>query len=151
MSDSVHKFTSIESLFEFPFSIAEAGIPFSNLLINVEKPIVNNGDVTIGVIINIQAMGQVVNPKIFNVETRESLILNITLQDGDLVTINTRQGEKAITLLRDGVTTNLIGSLEQGSSWFMLAPGDNVFTTAADSLAENMLVTFTVTDQFEGV
>ena len=151
VSDSVQEFASIESLFEFPFSIAEAGIPFSNLLINVEKSIINNGDVTTGVIINIQATGQVVNPKTYNVGTRESLILNTTLQDGDLVTINTRQGEKAITLLRDGVTTNLIGSLQQGSSWFMLEPGDNVFTTAADSLAENMLVTFTITDQFEGV
>lgn len=151
VSDSVQEFASIESLFEFPFSIAEAGIPFSNMLVNVEKSIINNGDVTTGVIITIQATGQVVNPKIYNVETRESMILNTTLQDGDLVTINTRQSEKAITLLRDGVTSNLIGALQQGSSWFRLDPGDNLFTTVADSLAENMLVTFTITDQFEGV
>lgn len=151
VTDSVQEFASVESLFEFPFSIAEAGIPFSELIVGLEKSIINNGDVTTGVIINIQATGQVVNPKIYNVETRESLILNTTLQRGDLVTINTRQAEKAITLLRNGVTTNLIGSLAQGSTWFALAPGDNVFTITADGLPENMLVTFTITDQFEGV
>lgn len=154
VSDSVQEFASVIALFEFPFSnesITENKITFSELLIGLEKSIINNGDVTTGVIITIQATGQVVNPKIYNVETRESLILNVTLKDGDLITINTRQSEKAITLLRDGVTSNLIGSLEQGSTWFTLQPGDNVFTTAADTLVENMLVTFTITDQYEGV
>lgn len=127
------------------------GIEFSELLLGVEKDIINNGDVTTGVIIEIQATGQVVNPKIYNVETSESMILNITLQRGDLVTINTKQSEKAITLLRNGITSNLIGSLEQGSTWFALIPGDNIFTIAADSLVENMLVTFIITDQYEGV
>lgn len=149
--DSVQEFVTVESLFEFPFDIEAAGVEFSELLLNVEQDIINNGDVTTGVIINIQATGQVVNPKIYNVETSESMILNVTLQTGDLVTINTKQSEKAITLLRAGVTSNLIGSLQQGSTWFTLIPGDNIFTVAADGLVENMIVTFTITDQYEGV
>lgn len=151
VSDSVKEFVTIESLFEFPFDIAEEGIPFSELILGAEEDIINNGDVTTGIIINIQAVGQVVNPKIFNVETRESLILNTTLESGDLVTINTKQGEKSINVLRNGTLINLIGSLAEGSTWFKLIPGDNLFTIDADSQVENMLVTFTITDQYEGV
>lgn len=150
-TDSVQEFAAIEDLFEFPFDIAEEGTEFSDLLLGLEKSIINNGDVETGVVITLQATGSVVTPKIYNVETAESFILNTTLQAGDLVTINTRQGEKAITLLRNGVSSNLIGALEQGSSWFILNPGDNVFTVAADANPENMIVTFTVTDQYEGV
>lgn len=151
VNESIQEFANVESLFEFPFSIPAAGVEFSSILVYVEKSIINNGDIDTGVIIFIKTTGQVVNPKIYNVDTRESLILNITLQDGDLVTINTRHGEKSITLLRNGVTSNLIGSLADGSTWFDLVPGDNLFTIAADSLVENMVVTFSIVDQYEGV
>lgn len=151
VNENAQEFISINGLFEFPFDIEAAGVEFSEMLIGQEQNIVNNGDVTTGVIITIQATGAVTTPKIYNVDTGESLIIDTTLQTGDVVTINTKQGEKAITLLRNGVTSNLIGSLAEGSTWFTLIPGDNVFTLAADSLAENMLVTFTVTDQYEGV
>ena len=151
VNESVQEFASIESLFEFPFDIPAAGVEFSSILTNVEQSIINNGDLDTGTIITIQATGQVVTPKIYNVDTGELFILNTTLQDGDLVTINTRRGEKSITLLRAGVTSNLIGSLADGSTWFELIPGDNVFTVAADSLVENMIVTFSLIDQYEGV
>ena len=132
-------------------SYFKPGIEFSSILTYVEKSIINNGDLDTGVVITIEAIGQVVTPKIYNIDTSESMILNTTLQDGDLVTINTRRGEKSITLLRNGVTTNLIGALADGSSWFELVPNDNLFTIAADSLAENMVVTFTIVNQYEGV
>lgn len=127
------------------------GIEFSSISIYAEKSIINNGDVDIGVIITIQARGMVETPKIYNVDTGESFILNINLQEGDLITINTKRGEKSVTLTRNGVTTGIVGSLADGSSWFQLVPGDNVFTIAADSLAENMVVTFIIVDQYEGV
>jgi hypothetical protein len=73
------------------------------------------------------------------------------MQEGDLITINTKKKEKSVTLLRDGVTTNLIGSLASGSSWLQLEPGDNTFIVSADTFPENLYVTFTVVNQFEGV
>lgn len=149
--NSIQEFSSIDSLFEFPFSIEETGIEFSTLKQYVEKSIINYGDVDTGAIITIKALGEVDTPKIYNVETSESFIVNFTLRAGDLLTINTRRGEKAITLLREGVKSNIIGSIEQGSTWFQLAPGDNLFTIAANSLVENMLVTFDVINQYEGV
>lgn len=148
---SIQEFASVDSLFEFPFSIPEAGIEFSTLSAYVEKSIINNGDIDTGCVISIKALGQVVTPKIYNVETSESFILNVTLAAGDEITINTRRAEKSVTLLSNGVTTNIVGSLAEGSTWFQLSPGDNVFTIDADALPENMLVTFTLIDQYEGV
>ena len=144
-------FSNINPLFEFPFSIPAEGVPFSEILLYVEKSILNYGDIVTGVLIKINALGTIENPKIYNVETREYMILNTNLLRGDVVEINTRFGEKSITLVRDGVEQSIVGSLEDGSTWFQLEVGDNVFTLNADTGVENMFVSFTVIDQYEGV
>ena len=102
-------------------------------------------------VIRLNALGTVKNPKIYNVDTIDHMILNVTMQAGDEITINTRKKEKSITLLRDGVMTNIVGRLEAGSTWFNLLPGDNVFTYEADELPENLQCTFIINNQFEGV
>ena len=92
------------------------------------------------------------NPVLYNVDTRESLGLTLTMQDGDTVTINTNKGQKSILLNRGGVTTNIINRLVRGSSWFQIASGENTFTyTVADDLTANLTVTFQHTDRYEGV
>ena len=126
-------------------------IEFSRILLNEETNVINGGDIDSGAIIELRAMGEVGTPGIYNVETRETFIINVTMQEGDLITINTKKKEKSVTLLRDGVTTNLIGSLASGSSWLQLEPGDNTFIVSADTFPENLYVTFTVVNQFEGV
>lgn len=146
----VQEFYTVNSLFEFPFDISEP-IPFSEIVTGLEKSIINAGDLETGVTITIDAVGTVVNPKIYNVDDNTFMILNYTLQSGDTVTIDTRQGEKSITLRRGGTDINLIGALQRNSTWFQLQPGDNVFTTAADDGGESMMTTFTVVDQYQGV
>lgn len=146
----VQEFYTVTSRFEFPFSISTP-IPFSEIITGLEKSIVNAGDVETGVTITIDAVGVVENPKIYNVDENTFMILNYSMQDGDVITIDTRQGEKAITLRRGGTDINLIGYMQRNSTWFTLQPGDNVFTTAADEGAQNMMVTFTVVDQYQGV
>ena len=147
----VQEFASMEPLFEFPFSINASGIPFSEILLAEEKSIINHGDLETGVIINIHAMGTVVNPKIYNVETLEHMFFNVELGAGDDIYINTIQGEKSIAIVKNGVRTNGIGNLDITSSWFQMLPGDNIFTVDATDGAEYLFVTFTMTDQFEGV
>ena len=150
IEESLQEFSSVESLFEFPFEV-ESYTEFSAIETNTEQPIVNNGDVDTGVIITIHANGTVDTPKIYNVDTNESMIINVTMAEGDDIVINTRKGQKSITLTSNGVTTNIIGSIADGSTWFQLVPTDNVFTIAADDFAENMQVSFTIIDQYEGV
>lgn len=146
-------FYTVNSLFEFEFSIEEGDpIAFSEIVTGEERSILNSGDIETGVLIRIEATGTVDTPKIYNVDTSESMIFDLTMGEGDLITINTRQGEKSVKLLHDGVTTNIIGQMRQGSSWFTLKPGDNLFTIDADDQTSvNMMVSFEVIDQYEGV
>lgn len=151
VKESVTEFANIENMFVFPFAIEVAGIPFSEIALGEQKTIINGGDVETGVIIKLNALGTVLNPKIYNVDTSDRMTLSVEMQAGDEITINTRKKEKSITLLRDGVQTNIVGKLDAGSTWFNLIPGDNVFTYEADELPENLQCTFIINNQFEGV
>lgn len=173
-NESEQILSNVESLFEFPFSVeieatgaladqaivgvtplgnefTDGGIEFSRILDHDEAVIYNRGDVETGAVIVIDAIGTVVTPKIYDFDTNEYFIVNTTLQRGDRLTINTRRGEKNVTLLRSGVETNLVGYIQPGSTWFQFAPGRNIFSGGADAMAENMMVTFMISNQFEGV
>lgn len=151
VKESVTEFANIENMFVFPFAIEVAGIPFSEITLGEQKTIINGGDVETGVIIKLNALGTVLNPKIYNVDTSDRMTLSVEMQAGDEITINTRKKEKSITLLRDGVQTNIVGKLDAGSTWFNLIPGDNIFTYEADEFPEHLQCIFIINNQFEGV
>jgi hypothetical protein len=151
VGDNVIEFSSVNGLFEFPFSIVEEGIEFSSLQLHAEKSIVNAGDVVNGMQIKLYAIGLVLNPKIYNTETKEHFILNFEMAEGDEINISTVTGDKHVTLLHNGVETNIINKLAPGSKWLQLQPGDNVFTYEADEYVENLFCTFIQTTLFEGV
>lgn len=151
VKESVTEFANIENMFVFPFAIEVAGIPFSEIALGEQKTIINGGDVETGVIIKLNALGTVLNPKIYNVDTSNRMTLSVEMQAGDEITINTRKKEKSITLLRDGVQTNIVGKLDAGSTWFNLIPGDNIFTYEADEFPEHLQCIFIINNQFEGV
>lgn len=148
---NVQSFDSITAEFEFPFSIQEEGQVFSSIELVEEAVVTNAGDVETGMIITIKALGELVNPKIFNSETREYIAIEYTFAEGDVITINTIKGQKSASVLSGGETISLIGHLLHGFTWLQLQPKDNLFTLAADSGQEYMSVTFDVTDLFEGV
>ena len=120
--------------FEFPFSIEDTGQAFSERLNAFECLLVNEGEVDNGLILELRATGTVINPIIYNEENGEFFGLNYTLENGDLITINTNVGEKAVTLTRDGVNSNLINYLRQDSTWLKAVSGDNVFAFACKFL-----------------
>lgn len=149
-NNEIVDFSSVEAQFEFPFSIEEP-VEFGSISVQNELNMINNGDVETGFIIYMRARGSVTNPTIYNVDTNEYIKLNITLEPGDEVYINTRKKQKTIQLTSDGETSNIIGQLVSGSTWFTLTPGDNIFGITAEVSPENMDVYCILTDQFEGV
>ena len=143
--------SNIVSMFEFPFSIEEAGIPISELSIGHEQAIINLGDIDTGALIRITAMDEVVNPLIYNSTNNTVMKILDTLQESDVVEINSRSGEKSIRKISNGVVTNLISKLSDNSSWFTLVPGVNILSTMADSGSEYINIDFEIIYQYEGV
>ena len=150
-NSTVQEFNSVEALFEFEMDLQEEGLEFSVLNPYVEKSIYNYGDVETGAIINIQCVGLVVNPVLYDLETNQKIGFNTSLVSGDLVVINTRQGQKAADLYREGVKASIVGALIEGSEFIQFLPEDNLFTVLADEGAANMQITFDLIDQYEGV
>ena len=151
VNDLISYFSEVTSNLTFPFAIGENGLEFSAITTNIRKSIVNVGDVESGVIIRLYAMGTVVNPVVYDVFNRTHIALNYTMETNDEVIINTNMGKKSITLIRNGITYNIMGYMSPDSTWITLAQGDNVFTYDSESGNSNLQLTFTSSLLYGGV
>lgn len=151
VTDLVSYFSEVSSLFQFPFSISKAGIEFSAITTNIRKSVINTGEVESGIIIELNAIGTVVKPIIYDVFKRTHLALNFTMLNNDKITINTYQGKKSITLTRNGVDSNAMGYMTPDSKWLTLDVGDNIFTYDSENGNANLQLTFTTTAMYGGV
>lgn len=148
--NNVTNFYSIDPMFEFPFSnesLDEPLLVFGEIQIKMEGVITYHGDSEIGVMIYIHAIGPATNINIYNTETREVMRINTEkissltgkgIVASDDIVINTAKGEKSITLIREGVSYNILNCLDKNTDWFMLAKGDNIFAFTADSGVTNL-------------
>lgn len=148
--NNVTNFYSIDPIFEFPFSnesLDEPLLVFGEIQIKTEGVIAYHGDSEIGVMIYIHAIGPATNINIYNTETREVMRINTEkissltgkgIVASDDIVINTAKGEKSITLIREGVSYNILNCLDKNTDWFTLAKGDNIFAFTADSGVTNL-------------
>lgn len=148
--NNVTNFYSIDPMFEFPFSnesLDEPLLVFGEIQIKTEGVITYHGDSEIGVMIYIHAIGPATNINIYNTETREVMRINTEkissltgkgIVASDDIVINTAKGEKSITLIREGVSYNILNCLDKNTDWFILAKGDNIFAFTADSGVTNL-------------
>lgn len=63
---------------------------------------------------------------------------NISLQSGDVVRINTIEGQKNVVLVRDNTESSLIGSIADGSTFLKIAPGGSKFTCTSNDAYFNV-------------
>lgn len=147
----VSYFSDITSLFTFPFSIPAEGMAFSSITANARKSFINAGEIESGVIISLYANGTVVNPVVYDVLERTHMKFNFTMQPNDELIVNTNVGKKSATLLRDGISTNILGYMAADSTWLTLKAGDNVFTYASESGNSNLQITFRTAVLYGGV
>lgn len=126
--------------FEFPLEIPETGFEFGyrqpSLIVNV----FNGGDVRCGLRAEFKALGAVENPVIIDMDTKQQIKLNLSMQDGDVVSLCTRYGEKSATLHRGGVLTAALRYVDVGSEFLQLRPGDNLLRYDAAQGLENLEV-----------
>lgn len=150
VSEVIADISDVLPAFSFPFSIEEAGIQFSEIERGQDKVVINSGDVESGIIIELQAEGEVINPIIYDAYGG-SFALNYTMQAGDLITINTYKGQKSVKLLRQGKETHLFKYVADSPTWFSLEPGDNIFTYDTESGSELLQIRYRFFNLYEGV
>ena len=156
-------FSRVEPLFEFPFentSTTVASIEFGNIIVQQAVSVVYTGDVDTGLTFHIHANGPVTDIKIENTRTGEEMTISsakiqaITgsgIIEGDDIVLTTVRGSKSIYLVRNGVRTNIMNSLERYSAWFTLVSGDNVFAYSATDGVANLQFRIVNQTVYEGV
>lgn len=154
LTEIVTDISNTLGLFVFPFSInLGEPIAFSSYDENKVSNVYNASESETGVVIQITFLASASSIEIKNTLTGDDLTLNYSFQENDVVTINTYKGQKSISLLRAGMTSNIFSALEQGSTFFQLAMGSNLFGYLVDggSGNESVLVTFTHNTEYRGV
>lgn len=156
-------FSGVVSMFEFPFSnnsLTEKLIDFGELVNRTEQTVYYTGDSEVGLVITIHSLGTVTGLEIYNTGTREVMRINddrlVTLTGsgiiaGDEIIISTIKGDKSITLLRNGLYTNILNSLDKNSDWFQLIKGDNVFAYTATTGTTNLQFMIENQTVYEGI
>lgn len=156
-------FSGVEPAFEFPFSneslsdnLLTTGIVKNDTAANIFY----SGEHPTGVIITIRTTGPATDIHIYNMQTREEMVLypekieditGVAFGNLDNIIINTTRNEKSISLLRNGVFTNILNCLDKSSDWLTLQRGDNVFVYTADNGQDNLIFKLEHRPIFEGV
>lgn len=117
------------------------GIPFGLYDIYRTKTFVNEGDVSVGIQIEILAFGTVTNPIIYDTDGNFFGVgygtgdKKVVMQNGDVIVITTHKGNKTVKL--NGVS--LYDKIKPQSTWLQLQAGDNLFRVSSDDQStENM-------------
>lgn len=154
MTEIATVISSVNGEFDMPWSIDENNpIPFSSYDYDRVTTIYNGSGSEIGEKIVINVLSGCSEILIRNIDTGESIVLDYAFQTGDVVTVNTRKGQKRITLTRSGVTTNIFSALQRYSVLFQLHTGNNPITFTVDSGTANdaVEVTFYYSAEYNGV
>lgn len=136
-----YDYNATRAEFEFPFdndSLTEKLIELGSISHRPVNAINYLGEYDVGFIIKLHFKGACIDPVIFSNRQQGSfkllaskltnIIPNETMfRKGDFVTINTRNGFKSITLLRDGKEYNILHILESAAVWPVLKTGNNEF------------------------
>ena len=144
-------FSQIENLFEFPFAIEEEGIEFSRFGQIDDIYINNDGEVETGLIISLYAFGSASGIELYLNDTQYFKLGDLSLETGDILTINTNKGEKSVTLLRNGTEINCINYVSKGSTWFTLDIGENKISKIIGSGMESVNIDVSYYIKYIGV
>lgn len=153
IDEVISDFTTSQRKFFFPFhsTANPKEIVFGEVYDYIAARVDNAGNVQTGLIFKLYASDNVVNPKITDRVTGEFFKINITMEEGDIITVNTNQGYKKVTLEHDDEIENIFNDWDDDSTWLQLDIGGNIYLYGADSGADNLTVEISHYDLFEGV
>ena len=130
--------------FSLPFSL-----PIGFGTVGSQIDIVNLGSVETPVMIYFY--GEVVNPTIQNLTTEEEISIIKTIDDGDILIINTAFGEKAAMILSGGEYINAFEYVDPASTFWKLDPGTNTVKYTVTSEGANAQCRLYYYNRYSGV
>lgn len=156
-------FSGIQPAFEFPFSnesLTDRLITLGEIWLDTSAVLNYQGTVDTGVVITIHAFDECEHITIYNIDTNEHIYINtdkirevtgVGIQKNDDIIISTVKGSRYCRLLRNGVYTNIIGSLDKDTDWFQISNGANLFGFSAVNGENNISVSFSYQNAYMGV
>lgn len=131
--------------FHFPLIIStnlyERGLVFGYRQPSLTAKVTNKGAVEVGMKIVFKAIGELTNPRLIDVDTREFVAIEKSMVAGEEIVINTNVGEKSIQgKIGNEDYSNYFMYKDLDSTWLQLRLGDNLFRYDADSGLDNLEV-----------
>lgn len=138
--------------FELEIDAAGDGIEMGYREPNNVVNVFNDSDTASPLRVQFKALGSVVRPQIEVVDTGRVIMIDGTLQGGDIVTVNTKRGDEFVTLERNGQQINYFNYLSPDSDIHLSVDvGDNLVRYSAEQFVSNLEVSIYFTPQFVGV
>lgn len=136
-------------LFEFPSDYWEVGGD-GNLYFEMgneghTRTFINNGDAPVPIKIRIK--GPTLNPTLTNLTTGEFIKVNRQLKEGDVLEINTEDGNKYVLLNGE----NVFNWIDVSSTFWKLQVGENIVQYTADAGQESATLEIEWQERFVGV
>lgn len=151
LQEMVTEITSLLKQFTLPFAIDAAGIPFSTIAETNRTNIFNAGAET-GALIRVKALGEVSNISIYDANDGTRIFsINMTLQENEVVEIDTESSPRTVKIIRvDGTTENILRHIGHNPTWFQIKKGNNLFEYTSSNNG-NVEVTFSFAYKYLGV
>lgn len=149
--------TSWDSAFEFEHEFLDEGEEFAALIVQKMVEFDNDSSMDqLGMEITIDIEGDVVNPKIYHLETDSYIQIGsdnnkLSLIYGDELIISTVTNNKNVYLIRNGVKTNINEYIDENSTYIQLISGVNTIQYSADDGEDNMRVMIKYLNKYLGV
>ena len=143
----------VEKLFSFPINYGDPAVHrFGNKSPTGQFSILNSGEESAPLDITINGTAKITNPCVTNTQTGDFIQWNSDIEVGETLRIYHENGRIRVTLTDIfGVANNAIAYLDDDSSLFSIAVGDNVLSASADSGDTSMAVSISFYPLYSGV
>lgn len=144
-------------LFEFQHSFLESKEELAVREVQKLVSFINDSSLDkLGIVITMEAEGNVVNPKIYHFESNSYIQIGtqanpFTMQVKDKLIISTVTNDKNAYLIRNDVRTAINELIDEGSEYIQLIPGDNTLRYSAEEGEDNLLVEIAYKQKYIGV
>ena len=124
--------SNVEPLLELPFAIESEGVELSVVDTTASTIVRNEGTVDTGLTFELVATVRSLQPRIYNLSTGEYIGFYVDMLPGDRLVVCTIMDKISVTHIRDGVASNYINTVMEGSKWLQLVVGANEYSYTVD-------------------